>query len=405
MQTQTASATSSSSSLPVVVPSRLVSTYGSPCAGEVAVGEGRGGHQRGDDQEAHHRCRRQRPRGGSSAAWWRGACASPPRVRPHCRSRPGRRRPSTPRSAAVRRTRCSCRGSWCAARRTARARRWPNSRMTIRTTPMSSQVTPTEFTIAVIRTLVALSTVVATSSRQPSSTALAAPSREASDGSVPTSWNPLQTAGSTTCKAIAAAASGDDLGDHHRPAREPADHRAAEPSGPLIDRAGEWDSARPVRRSTARPSAARPGRPARSRRTPCRRSRIPARRAGRRWSGSRRTRSRRRRKRRCRRGGRVAGCIRSRPRSAALAPSTAGWSSVAGIPASAEWGPERARHGRAIKASRAFVPPWSGARRAAPPPLSDQTCRRGSGTLGAPRLRQRVGTSSEARCFSNRRLW
>ena len=83
---------------------------------------------------------------------------------------------------------------------------WPNSRITSSTTPISSQVTPTELTIAVRRTLEAFRAVVTTSSRQPSSTALAAPSRDASEGSLPTIWKPDHTAGSTTCNAIAAAA-------------------------------------------------------------------------------------------------------------------------------------------------------------------------------------------------------
>jgi hypothetical protein len=83
---------------------------------------------------------------------------------------------------------------------------WPKSRITSRTTPMSSHVTPTELTIAVVRTLSAFRVVVTTRRRQPRSTAFAAPSREASDGSLPTTWKPVQTAGSTTWSAIAAAA-------------------------------------------------------------------------------------------------------------------------------------------------------------------------------------------------------
>src|SRR4051812_44743320 len=79
--------------------------------------------------------------------------------------------------------------------------------MTISTTPTSSQVTPIELTTAMMRTLVAFKTVVTTSRMQPSTTAFEAPSFEDSAGSVPTNWKPDQTAGSTACKAIAAAAS------------------------------------------------------------------------------------------------------------------------------------------------------------------------------------------------------
>src|SRR6478735_1367260 len=81
------------------------------------------------------------------------------------------------------------------------------NKTTIRTTPISSQITPTELTTTVMRTLVALRRMVTMRSRQPRTTAFAAPSFDESAESVPTSWKPDQTAGSTTCSAIAAVAS------------------------------------------------------------------------------------------------------------------------------------------------------------------------------------------------------
>ena len=227
---------------------------------------------------------------------------------------------------------------------------------------------------------------MAASRRQPSTTAFAAPSFDASAESVPTSWKPDQTAGSTTCRAIAAVAKRDDLRDHHRPAREPPDDGAAEAAGPLVDRAGQRDSARPARRSTARPSAARRARPARSRRTPYRRSRSPARTAGRRWSGWTRTRSRPRTTRSCRPGARVAGRSRTGPGRRRLVP----WWWVRSVlrltfrPPSSRPGTHTAARG--LQGLPGFCPAVERRRRdSAASPLGPGLPSAGSGTLGAPR--------------------
>lgn len=59
------------------------------------------------------------------------------------------------------------------------------------------------------RTPTALTTVVATSRRTPSTTALCAPVADSGEGSAPgppTSWKPDQIEGSTACRAMAAVA-------------------------------------------------------------------------------------------------------------------------------------------------------------------------------------------------------
>src|SRR4051795_9424351 len=80
------------------------------------------------------------------------------------------------------------------------------SPITSTTTPSSSAATPTSLIRAISRTPPALTAVVKTSSSVPSSTALAAPDGDVTDGSPPTSWKPSHTDGSTICSAIAAAA-------------------------------------------------------------------------------------------------------------------------------------------------------------------------------------------------------
>jgi len=70
----------------------------------------------------------------------------------------------------------------------------------------------------------------------PNRTAFEAPELEARLGSWPIIWKPGQTDGRTTCKAIAAAARVTIWAMIHGPAGKPADHRATEPAGPLVDR-------------------------------------------------------------------------------------------------------------------------------------------------------------------------
>lgn len=83
---------------------------------------------------------------------------------------------------------------------------WVKNMPITATTPTISQVTPMLLIRDIQFTPMLLMIVVSTSSTDPSRTALAAPDEEVSDGSSPMIWNPLQTAGRTTCRAIAAAA-------------------------------------------------------------------------------------------------------------------------------------------------------------------------------------------------------
>ena len=97
------------------------------------------------------------------------------------------------------------RGPSCAVRRTDRARRLVNS-MTISTTPTSSQVTPT---LVDDRHDPHAGRVQHRGRRPAGGSPVRRHSRAVlgrQRGSVPTSWKPDQTAGSTTCRAIAAAA-------------------------------------------------------------------------------------------------------------------------------------------------------------------------------------------------------
>lgn len=83
---------------------------------------------------------------------------------------------------------------------------WVSRSTMIRTAPMISAVTPTRLIRDITRLSRMFTTVVRTSRITPRSAALAAPSAEVTAGSVPTSWKPDQIAGSTICRASAAAA-------------------------------------------------------------------------------------------------------------------------------------------------------------------------------------------------------
>jgi hypothetical protein len=79
------------------------------------------------------------------------------------------------------------------------------SSMMISSAPAISAVTPTRLTSDITLLSRRLTAVVSTSSAMPSTAALAAPSEETGEVSVPISWKPDHTGGSTTCSASAAA--------------------------------------------------------------------------------------------------------------------------------------------------------------------------------------------------------
>ena len=109
----------------------------------------------------------------------------------------------------------------------------------ISTTPMISQVTPTELTTAVIRTLVAFSSVVADEQEtaQDDRVRGAVLRRQRGVGADQLEAGPDR--GQHHLQGDRRGGHRDDLRDHHRPAGEPADDGAAETPGPLVDRAGE----------------------------------------------------------------------------------------------------------------------------------------------------------------------
>ena len=83
---------------------------------------------------------------------------------------------------------------------------WTNSSSTSSVTPTSSRVTPIELIRAITLIPTALIVVVRTTRIVPRITAFVAMSLADGDALEPTSWKPDQIVGSTTCRAIAAAA-------------------------------------------------------------------------------------------------------------------------------------------------------------------------------------------------------
>ena len=88
-------------------------------------------------------------------------------------------------------------------------RAWNSKVATIAITPRISSTTPVLLTIDIRRMPMMLIVVVTASRIRPSTTAFSAPVGDVGDGFAPAppmSWKPAQMDGSTTCKAMAAAA-------------------------------------------------------------------------------------------------------------------------------------------------------------------------------------------------------